>query len=197
MLTHDQIMQEMLIWVSEGRISQKEIASLLGVAPARVSEMRAGTRRIQQSEMPILAKRFGMEDEQASNVRRIKRIGRVPAGALREALRDTTDTVEVGASVPKGVFALEVDGESMNKVAPFGCDVIVDPSDKALFSGDLYVLSNDDGEFTFKRYLENPARLVPLSSDSSHKEIPLGGEPINIIGRVVSVVIGPEQLRRM
>jgi len=197
MVTADQILQEMHRWVSGKRLSQKEIADELGVAPARVNEMLKGKRRVQQSEMPTLARLFGMDSEADSNVRRIKRIGRVPAGSLREALQDATETVEVSANLPKGVFALEVDGESMNKIAPFGADVIVDPADTSLFSGDLYVLGNQDAEFTFKRYLENPARLVPLSSDPSHKEILLGREQINIIGRVVSVLIGAEHLRRM
>ena len=197
MLTHDQILQELHIWVRDRRVLQKEIAEALGIAPARVNEMLNGKRRVQPNEMPILARLFGMEDDPHSNIRRIKRVGRVPAGALREALRETTDTVEVSGSLPKGVFALEVDGESMNKIAPFGADVIVDPNDTDLFSGDLYVIGTEADEFTFKRYLENPARLVPLSSDPTHQEVRLGSEPINIIGRVVSVLIGAEHLRRM
>jgi len=197
MLTHDQILQELHAWVADRRLLQKDIAAELGVAPARISEMLKGERRIQQKEMPILARLFGMEEEPDSNVRRIKRVGRVPAGSLRQALQETTDSIEVTSSVPKGAFALEVDGESMNKIAPFGADVVINPNDKSLFSGDLYVLGNDLGDVTFKQYLENPARLVPLSSDKSHKVIHIGGEPISIVGRVVSVVIGPEQLRRM
>lgn len=197
MITPDQILREMHRWVADRRLLQKDIAAELGIAPARVNEMLKGSRRIQPNEMPILAKLFGMEEEEESNVRRIKRIGRVPAGSLRVALEETTDTVEVSAHLPKGVFALEVDGESMNNIAPLGADVIVDPNDKSLFSGDLYVIGASGGGFTFKRYLENPARLVPISSDLSHQEIRLGSEPITIIGRVVSVSIGAELLRRM
>lgn len=197
MLTSDQILEEMHRWVSGRRLLQKDIAAELGIAPARVNEMLKGSRRIQPNEMPILAKLFGMEEEEESNVRRIKRIGRVPAGSLRAALEEATDSVQVGADLPKGVFALEVDGESMNKIAPLGADVIVDPNDKSLFSGDLYVVGSACGGFTFKRYLENPARLVPLCADPSHHEIRLGGEPITIIGRVISVSIGADLLRQM
>lgn len=197
MVTHDEIMAELRRWVETRRVTQKDVADELGVAPARISEMLKGRRRIQQNEMPILARLFGMGEQPEANVRKVKRIGQVPAGSLREALKDSTDYLEVPSNLPSGVFALEVDGESMNLIAPFGCDVIVDPSDTKLFSGDLYVLSNGRGEFTFKRYLDNPARLVPLSSDPAHQEISLGSEPIHIIGRVISVLIGPAQLRRM
>lgn len=197
MLTQDVILDELRRWLASGKVLQKEIAVELGIAPARITEMLKGERRLQHREFPILARYLGLDDGPHPSVRTIPRIGLVPAGDLREALAETAGSLEVTADLPKGVFALEVDGESMNKIAPFGCDVIVDPSDKHLFSGDLYVLSNQAGEFTFKRFLQDPARLVPLSSDPSHKEIMLGEEPINIIGRVVSVQIGSEHLRRM
>lgn len=196
MVTHDEILAEMRRWVTSGKVKQKEIAEELGIAPARITEMLKGERKVQQREMPILTRYFGLDDGPDASVRRIARIGMVPAGDLREALAGSNGSVEVPADLPTGVFALEVDGESMNKIAPLGCDVIVDPSDKQLFSGDLYVL-NQGGEFTFKRFLQDPARLVPLSSDPSHKEIALGSEPVSIVGRVVSVLIGSQHLRRM
>lgn len=196
MVTHDEILEELRRWISSNKVSQKELADELGIAPPRVSEMVKGTRKVQQREMPILVRYFGMDEGPDPSVRRVARIGMVPAGALREALAEASGSIEVPASLPKGVFALEVDGESMNRIAPFGCDVIVDPSDKNLFAGDLYVL-NQAGEFTFKRFMQDPARLVPMSSDPAHKEIALGAEPVNVVGRVVSVLIGAEHLRRM
>lgn len=198
MLSHDEILAALRVAVAKGAVLQKEVAEVLSIAPARITEVLKETRKIQVREMPILARYLGMEDDQPdASVRKIKRIGRVPAGSLRESLAETTDTIEVVSSLPKGVFALEVDGESMNTIAPLGCDVIVDPNDQQLFAGDLYVLRNDDGEFTFKRFLPDPARLVPLSDDPAHKDIALGAEPINIVGRVVSVILGANLLRRM
>jgi SOS-response transcriptional repressor LexA len=197
MVTHDEILTELRRWISSGKVLQKEVAAELGIAPARITEMLKGTRKVQQREMPILSRYLGLNEGPDASVRKIARIGMVPAGSLREALAETSGSLEVPADLPKGVFALEVDGESMNKIAPFGCDVIVDPSDKHLFSGDLYVLSNEAGEFTFKRFMQDPARLVPLSSDPAHKEIMIGAEPINIVGKVVSVLIGADHLRRM
>ncbi len=198
MVTHDEILAALKSAISNRQFKQTEVAAALQIAPARVAEMLRGDRKVQQREMPVLATFLGLEDDVPDpSVRRIKRIGRVPAGSLREALQETTDSIEVVSSLPKGVFALEVDGESMNKIAPLGCDVIVDPADRQLFAGDLYVVGNEAGEFTFKRFLPDPARLVPLSSDPSHTDIELGAEPINIIGRVISVILGAAHLRRM
>lgn len=197
MVTHDDILEELRRWVIAGRVSQKEIATELEIAPARVSEMLNGRRKVQQREMPILVRYFGMDEAPHPSIRKAKRIGLVPAGSLREALAEATGTIDVPGSLPKGVFALHVDGESMNKLAPYGCDVIVDPDDKSLFANDLYVVGNGQGEVTFKRFVPDPARLVPMSDDPTHTDIPLGAEPINIIGRVVSVLLSPEHLRRV
>ncbi|WP_158212141.1 LexA family protein [Sphingomonas dokdonensis] len=197
MVTHDALLAELQLWVTGGRVTQKEVADELGIPPPRVNEILKHKRRIQQAEMPVLAQFLGLSANPESNVRKIKRIGRVPAGELRQALVDTADTLDVSADLPRDVFALEIDGESMNRLAPYGADVIVDPNDKSLFSGDLYVVGDDEGQFTFKQFLQDPARLVPLSDDPSHKDIPVGTAPINIIGRVVSLSIGANHLRKM
>lgn len=196
MVTHDEILATMIAWVEGGRIRPVDIAHELGIPSSRVSEMLKGRRRIQQNEMPILTRLFGLGDTGAG-VRKVKRIGLVPAGQLRQALAETTDSIDASADLPKGVFALEVDGESMNLVAPFGADVIVDPDDKNLFAGDMYVLGDGSGEFTFKLFKQDPARLVPLSDDPSHQVILLGAEPVDIIGRVVSVGLGAAALRNL
>ncbi|WP_053058578.1 LexA family protein [Sphingomonas paucimobilis] len=197
MVTHDELMRTLHNWISTGKARQKDIADELKIAPPRVSEMLRGARRIQQDEMPILARYFGLEEPENSNVRKIKRVGRVPAGQLRQALADSEDTVVVGADLPKDVFALEVDGESMNLLAPFGADVIVDPNDKSLFAGDLYVIGDGEGGFTFKQFMQDPARLVPLSDDPAHRDILIGAAPLDIVGRVVSLLIGAGNLRKM
>ncbi|MDP1026371.1 LexA family transcriptional regulator [Sphingomonas sp. KR1UV-12] len=197
MVTHDELLQALRAWIAEGRGRPVDIARELGLPSSRVSEMLNGRRKIQQREMPILARMLGLDASPTSNVRKIKRIGQVPAGELRQALAETTDSVEVSSELPSGVFALEVDGESMNLVAPFGADVIVDPNDKHLFAGDFYVLSDRQGAFTFKLFAQDPARLVPLSDDPAHAVITLGAEPIDIVGRVVSVQLGAGTLRRL
>lgn len=197
MVTHDDLLKTLQEWVSGGRVTQKEVADELNIPPPRVNEILRQKRRIQPAEMPVLARFLELSAEPTSNVRKIKRIGRVPAGQLRQALEEAEETLDVSADLPRGVFALEVDGESMNKLAPYGADVIVDPNDKSLFSGDLYVIGDEKEGFTFKQFLQDPARLVPLSDDPSHPIVELGSAPITIIGRVVSLLIGANHLRKM
>src|SRR3546814_14118791 len=65
-----------------------------------------------------------------------------PTGDLRfqrawtEAIHDPMGWMPCpDPSFPKGVFALFIDGDSIDKIAPDGATIIVDPSDKLLEIG--------------------------------------------------------------
>lgn len=60
-LTHDEIRAELIRQVDAKMFTQKALADHLGVAPARVKEVLLGKRRIQQDEMPAVAKWLGLE----------------------------------------------------------------------------------------------------------------------------------------
>src|SRR3546814_10331275 len=55
-------------------------------------------------------------------------------------------------SFPKGVFALFIDGDSIDKIAPDGATIIVDPSDKLLVDRALYLMMNGTGGATVKLF---------------------------------------------
>ena len=59
-----------------------------------------------------------------------------------------------------------------------------DGSTGDLVNGGYYIIRNGDGETTFKRYIENPARLEPCSSNPEHQAIYPGQSPFEVIGRV-------------
>lgn len=87
--------------------------------------------------------------------------------------------------ISANAFGLEIVGDSMNLLAPEGGVAVVDPDDKALYPGRRYVVVNGEGETTFKEFANDPARLVPLSTNTDHREILLGGEDVfTLVGRV-------------
>lgn len=61
-LTHEQILAELTRQLDENVLTGKAVADALKIAPARVSEMKKGDRRIQPREMPVLAKMLKMND---------------------------------------------------------------------------------------------------------------------------------------
>lgn len=115
----------------------------------------------------------------------LPRVGLVSAGMWREGFEQVTEWIpSPDRALSEDSFVVRVEGDSMDKVAKSGEDVIVDPRDLDLIGGKYYVVRNDDGETTFKQYCENPARLEPCSSNSKHGTIYLGREGFTLIGRV-------------
>ena len=124
----------------------------------------------------------------AAPIRTIPLLGAVPAG------RFYPEEQEVGGrrlavsdpETPPKSYALTVKGDSMDLIVPPGAHVVIDPEDTKLWPGRRYVIMSPDGETTFKEYQDNPARLVPCSSNPEHVEIMLGDEQIKVVGRVFS-----------
>jgi SOS-response transcriptional repressor LexA len=115
----------------------------------------------------------------------------VNAGRFAEgnpaALDDAEDHVPI-AHHRSSVFALEVRGDSMNRVADEGDLVIVDYEDRSPEDGKLYIF-RAEGEMTFKRYRNSsgPVRLEPASTNPVHDTI-FPSTPFDIVGRVVFIL---------
>ncbi|MDV3479859.1 LexA family protein [Sphingobium yanoikuyae] len=186
MLSHDEILAELKLQVAEKRFTQKALADHLGIAPPRIAEMLQGQRRIQPHELPKLVDWLGMQEDRPPAARPIPLLGEVPGGNWREAVRQSRRSIpSPDPSMPSSAYALRVVGDSMDLHVPDGAMIIVDPADLDLWPGRFYVVQNADGETTFKQYQESPARLVPCSSDPSHREMPISGGDFRVVGRVI------------
>lgn len=116
---------------------------------------------------------IGLEGDKARHapLSAIPVYAKVPAGNMREAVEDRRGSIpNFDPSIPRNAYGLEVDGDSMDKVAKDGAIIVIDPDDVDLYPLELYVV-RCDGEATFKQYLDSPPRLVPLSSNPDHKPI--------------------------
>lgn len=89
-------------------------------------------------------------------------------------------------------FLLKVSGESMNRVIPNGCYVLVDPCDTVEAEMQPYAVCVNGFDATVKRIrtLSNGFELVPDSTDPTYKPTVYDyGEPdtetVTVIGRVV------------
>lgn len=118
-------------------------------------------------------------------LRTVPLLGKIPAGPWREAVQEPVQLVPVNDAVGANAFALEPDGDSMNKVVPPGSIIVVDPDQSELLDGKVYAIMNSSSEATFKRFRANPMRLEPVSDNPEHQPIPIGKEPFTVIGRVV------------
>ena len=130
MFSHEQILAEMIRQFDAGLISFADIARHLSIAPARVTEMKNGTRRLQAAEMPKLAAILGMASPRCTlaSVQRGSTIPiwrKVAAGVWMEQTYvegENQDRVEYdrleGDGQPEDLFAVRPEGPSMNLTIP-------------------------------------------------------------------------------
>lgn len=105
---------------------------------------------------------------------------------------DIKRRIKIGELPPGDWVALEVDGDSMNRVAPHGAIILVDRSDDKLLDGKLYIFSLDGGAATFKMYRRagdgHPNRIVPYSTNPDHMAIPADRDDLYVFGRVKRII---------
>lgn len=167
-------------WVKEAidyaDISQSKLAAVLFDRKVITSNDRTivnkmtTTRDVKAHEVFAIADITGypapnkVDDESIS----VPRVSRIAAGNLTELA--SVDSLEdfpqvVTAGLPFGVWiAMEVDGQSMDKVSPHGSIIFVNMAEKSLVSGRCYVFQDLDGSASYKRFYANPKRFEPWSS---------------------------------
>lgn len=188
-----------------GYASPSEAARALGSAKINKNTLIShenGHRAISRKAAALYAQAFGVRagwilygetdaDEETSDVD-VPLLSLVSAGNLRDQSTVTEDDIirwiKVG-ELPKGDWiALEVDGDSMNRIAPHGSIVLVDRADDRLVDGKCYIFVLDSGDATFKMFRRGPNRLQPYSTNPDHMAISAERDDLYVFGRVRRVI---------
>jgi len=115
----------------------------------------------------------------------------VSAGKMSfpDVAEDAVSRVMMADLDPTGDWiALKVVGDSMDRISPPESIIFVDRSDKVLVPNACYVISNGDGEATYKRFRPSPMRFEPVSTNPAHEPIYPMREPL-IVGRVKKSIL--------
>jgi len=80
-------------------------------------------------------------------------------------------------------FALNVEGDSMDRISPPGSVIVANRRERQLVPNACYVIALEDGSATYKRYRASPSRFEPVSVNPAHEAIFPDGA-VRIIGRV-------------
>ena len=80
-------------------------------------------------------------------------------------------------------IALKVTGDSMDRISPPESVIVVNRKEKELVPNACYVIADEDGSATYKRYRPDPARFEPVSFNDEHSPIFPTNQPL-IVGRV-------------
>lgn len=176
-------------------LSQTALAEKAGVAQQLISQIERGENK-KTTELPALASALGaavheIDEDYTPDISGIPTaivplLSWVSAGALmREDIADEAKgTIRMADLSPTGDWiALSVVGDSMDRISPPESVILVDRRDKTLVSNACYVISDDEGNATYKRYRPEPMRFEPVSTNPNHEPIFPDNDPI-IVGRV-------------
>ncbi len=110
--------------------------------------------------------------------------------AVPDHVIDIADAPRVAlAGLPPGDWImLDVEGDSMDRISPHGSRIVANRRDKRLVANACYVIAEEDGGATYKRFRPNPDRFEPVSTNPAHDPIYPEG-PMTIIGRVRRSII--------
>jgi SOS-response transcriptional repressor LexA len=182
----EQFRHEMAIALKASNYTQASLARRLNLtSQSAVSNILKGVRRVTPAEVADISHLLGMSEGPAA--RSIPFIGLASAGVWQEAIEMTGGNRFIPSRMcGKRAFAVEIVGDSMDKLLPEGGWAVVDPDQKHLYTGKVYIIANADEETTVKRYCGDPGRFEPVSNNEMHQPFYLTDVPYRVIGRVVS-----------
>lgn len=185
-MTYDEIIQLIRSAAAAQGKKQAELARVAGMpSQSAMSNVFTGKRKLTVKEVNSLKDFLGIVDE--PQVQWVPIIGLASAGAWQEAVLTPVRHFPVPHGVGGGrSFGVEIKGDSMNLLLPEGGWAVVDPDERDLYNGRVYLIQNGDHEATVKRYRSDPARFEPVSDNATHKAFTVVNTHYHVIGRVVS-----------
>ena len=120
----------------------------------------------------------------------------VSAGKLQKPETSVFDTADAKRIVADGLdpagtwIALKVQGDSMDRISPPDSIIFVNLRDRRLVANACYVIEDDEGGSSYKRYRPDPVRWEPVSVNKKHRAYKvLGDRGPKVIGRVKRTVL--------
>lgn len=169
----------------EQKVTQTAMARVMQLpSQSAFSNIMLGKRRVTAEEARRAYDFLGIERN--PNIQLVPVIGIAGAGNWREAIQMPLGNVPVPVGrASSDAFAVEVSGDSMDKLVQDGGYIVVDPRQKELRDSRVYLIQNPDGEATVKAYYRTPARFEPMSTNPEHEGWPVSDRELIVLGRVV------------
>ena len=179
-------------------VNQSELARAIGTNRQNVSRWVSQTRKIPDDYIQKIADylkvtRQEVAWEDAGGVVTAPLISWVSAGGLQDVQQvdqlTSQDDFKVvsapGLSTSGKWVALRVEGDSMDRISPPDSIIFVNLKERELVPNACYVIADQEGAATYKRFRPSPDRFEPVSVNSEHQPIFIGeGYSPVVLGRV-------------
>lgn len=194
---------------NERRISQRQLAEFLKVAPSTISMYENGQREPNFEVLESLADFFNVDlnyllgktnkttkiilDSESSKGIQIPVLGTVPAGIPMSAIEDIIDYEEIPKSWENQgeFFGLKIKGDSMYPTLENG-DVVIVKKQSTADNGDTVIVMVNGDDATCKRYERSETGIMLIPNNSAYNPVFYTNEeiealPLTIIGKVVEL----------
>lgn len=179
-------------------LTQEELGNYVGVQKSAIAKYENGRiENLKRTTIEKLSELFGILPSELlgisatnnvmSNTTNV--IGVVPAGTPLEAIEDIIGEIEYPSRFAnKEVFALQIKGDSMNKVLPDGCIGLFEKT-STLENGEIGAIMVNGDDATVKKFyrLTDSYVLEPLSFNPEQHPLIIkdGTDPVSVIGRLI------------
>jgi transcriptional regulator with XRE-family HTH domain len=173
----------------ERGLTLEQLAESVGISTSYLWRLENEKRNLSLKNVAKIANALGVPPEQLvaeTAAQRIPILTWVSAGTMArdDGQQDIIGETDAADLDPKGRWiALRVEGDSMDRISPPGSLIFVNVKDRRLVPNACYIITNGDGEATYKRFRANPPRFEPVSTNPAHEPIFPDGEP-TVLGRV-------------
>ena len=179
-------------------LTQEELGNYVGVQKSAIAKYENGRiENLKRSTIEKLSELFGILPSELlgisatnnvmSNTTNV--IGVVPAGTPLEAIEDIIGEIEYPSRFAnKEVFALQIKGDSMNKILPDGCIGLFEKT-STLENGEIGAIMVNGDDATVKKFyrLTDSYVLEPLSFNPEQHPLIIkdGTVPVHAIGKLI------------
>lgn len=174
-----------------------DLAEALGVAQSTISDWENAKKMPRAGAIERISEHYNVnktdllqEEEQVKETKseytvfnlstKIPLYGDIAAGALATVESTTKENLKY-ITVPKqflgkyqnnnGLFAMKVNGDSMNKIIPDGSYVVAKPVEKTEMKNDDIVIFSHDGEYSMKRvWKDEDDRVLVFRPESDSRK---------------------------
>ncbi|WP_294205862.1 LexA family transcriptional regulator [uncultured Solobacterium sp.] len=179
-------------------LTQEELGNYVGVQKSAIAKYENGRiENLKRTTIEKLSELFGILPSEllgisaTNNIMTNKTnvIGIVPAGTPLEAIEDIIGEIEYPSRFTnKQVFALQIKGDSMNKVLPDGCIGLFEKT-STLENGEIGAIMVNGDDATVKKFyrLTDSYVLEPVSFNPEQHPLIIkdGTVPVHAIGRLI------------
>lgn len=179
-------------------LTQEELGNYVGVQKSAIAKYENGRiENLKRTTIEKLSELFGILPSELlgisatnnvmSNTTNV--IGVIPAGTPLEAIEDIIGEIEYPSRFAnKEVFALQIKGDSMNKVLPDGCIGLFEKT-STLENGEIGAIMVNGDDATVKKFyrLTDSYVLEPVSFNPEHHPLIIkdGTVPVHAIGKLI------------